>query len=263
MSRYSEKHIRKDSWVKEMLKTYNPELLASLIEKRIKHPNSTGPYVIPTQNETSVDIINAYAVEGPDDFREKIEPAVGLLLYKALHGQMETTNDFLRHLFWIIRESKLVGCHMLLQNWINKNSQFLVSKKLEKQNAMYDALWALAKIQNKDPGIEEYWMNIWREGQTYFWPIAFYGLRYQNPQAACRELPLMVSRKITSHMDKMQYLISGMWNDPACRPFLMDAIRRGLNENGGWAGLILNTLLEKMDDKTKNEVMTLLKESND
>jgi hypothetical protein len=259
MSRYSEKHIRKDSWVKEMLKTYNPELLAGLIEKRIKHSNSTGPYVI--NNETSVDIINAYATEGPDDFKEKIEPAVGLLLYKALHGQMEASNEFLRHIFLIIRESRLVACHMLLQNWINKNSQFLVSKKVEKQDAMRDALYALSRIQNKDPNIEEYWLNIWREGQSAFWCVAFHGLRLQNPEAACKELPLLVSRRIINKMDKTHFLVSGMWHDS--RPQLLNAIRKGLDENSGWAGLILNTLLEKMDDKQKNEVMESLKETHD
>jgi len=261
MSRYSEKHIRKDSWVKKMLRTYNPELLAALIEKRIKHPNSTGPFI--TTNETSVDIINAYSTEGPEDFKEKIEPAVGLLLYKSLHGHMEASNDFLRHLFLIIRESKFVACHTLLQNWINKNASFLTSKRTDKQDAMRDALMAFAKIQNKDSGIEEYWINIWQEGQAHFWPVAFYGLRLQNPESACKELPLLVSRKISNNMDKVQPLISGMWNDLQARPHLERAIKRGLNENTGWAGLVLNLVLEKMDEKQKSEVMESLKERHD
>jgi hypothetical protein len=258
MSRYKEKHIRKDGWVKDLLRTYNPEALATLIEKRIIQPHSNGPYV--QSGETPIDIINAYiGDDGPADFREKIEPAIGLLLYKMLHGEKEVSHTVLRGIFDCIRESKLANCYTLLQSWLNQNASWLISENDKEQNTMRDALMAFAKIQKKDAATEHYWFNIWREGKACYHPAAFHGLRQQNPKAAIAELPLLASRKLAQKLDKAQFLISGMWHDENSKHQLERAIKRGIDDNSGWAGLVLNMLLDKLNETQKSELMERLK----
>jgi len=257
-SRYGETHIRRDAWVKSLFKTYEPEALGELIEKRIKLPLSTGPYVIPSQ-EGPVDIVNALIADGPEGFREKIEPAVGLLLYKMRHGQMEKSNEILQGVFSIIRGSKLTKCLTLVQNWLNENVSLLLSDKAKEQETMREGLMAFAKIQKKDPINEHYWTNLWRHGQACYWPASFHGLRQQNPKLACNELSLLVDRKVHGKLDKAIYLVSGMWNDENARHQLECAIKRGLHDNHNWAGMVLNLLLEKLTEEQRSGVMERLK----
>ena len=40
-----------------------------------------------------------------------------------------------------------------------------------------DGMLAYAQIQEKDPVVENWWFNTWREGSAIWWGAAFNGLR--------------------------------------------------------------------------------------
>lgn len=254
-----EKHIKKDSWLKEIRKTFAPELLADLIKKRIEFPGSTGPYVRnTTENEVSTDIIDALIAETEEN-RRKLEPAVGLLLYKMLHDKMTESHDILRGVFAIIHQSKLVECNTLVYSWLKNNEKRLVSNDARWKQTYRDGIMAYAQVQNRgDKENEDWWHNIWREGSSAWWPAAFLGLRIQNPIAACEELSLLMTR----NTDKTQALLVGTWSDPESRSAFERAIKRGLDENTGWAGFALNMVLEKLTDPDKEKLMLNLKNLN-
>jgi hypothetical protein len=247
--------------MKEINKTFSPELLANLIKKRIEFPNSTGPYVRLHQDEVATDIINALITED-DEYRKKLTPAVGLLLYKMMHDELGESHEILRGVFAIIKDCKLTECDTLVYNWLNNKKNVLVSgtEPIEQRwkQTYREGMMAYAQIQPKDVVVEHWWFNIWKEGSIYWWAAAFTGLRIQNPNSAADELPLLVSR----NTDKVPFLLVGMWNDLNSRGILEDAIRCGLNDNTGWAGLGLNMILEKLNDADKNIIMLNLKSLN-
>lgn len=254
-----EKHIRKDSWVKDVRKTFNPEMLADLIKKRIEFPNSTGPFVRTTQDEDPIDIIHALIAD-TEECREKLTPAVGLLLWRMMHGKLNESHEILRGVFAIIRESRLIECRKLVYNWLNAKNSVLNEKNSASsddskwRNTYREGMMAYARIQGKDKGIEDWWFKIWREGSSVWWPAAFLGFRIQNPDAAAKELPLLISR----NTDKSSYLLLGMWSDDDSRSHIELAIKNGLDDNTGWAGYALNMLLEKLGDSDKTLLMSNL-----
>jgi hypothetical protein len=252
-----DKHIKKDSWVKDMTKTFNPELLSELIKKRIEYPASAGPYVRrDASDELPTDIIDAFIADN-EEFRKKLEPAVGLLLYKMMHGKMTENHDILRGIFSIIRESKLTECRKLVSNWL-VNKYEAGSRDPKWKHTYRDGMMAYAQIQTKDKTTEEWWSNIWKESSSAWWPAAFLGLRIQNPKAACDELPLLISR----NTEKATYLLVGMWTDIKSRGMLERAIKRGLDENTGWGGLALNMILERLTEVDRNKIMLNLRDLN-
>lgn len=260
MSQYNihDKLIKKDSWVKEIRKTFNPELLADLIKKRIEFPASTGPLISTFKEEAATDIIDAFIADS-EEYRKKITPAVGLLLYKMMHGKMTESHEILRGVFAIIRESKLTDCHKLVYNWLQLKHNVQTSSDVKWKHTYREGMMAYAQIQSKDEKNEGWWLNIWREGSSVWWPPAFLGLRIQNPTAACAELPLLITRHLTNEGAMAGYLLVGMWNDPDARGLIERAIRRGLDENTGWAGRALNMILEKLTEQDKNQLMLNLK----
>lgn len=255
----NESHIKRDSWVKSIRKNYGPEQLAELIKKRIDYPASTGPYVRSHQDEEPSDIIDAF-IKDDEEYRKKLEPAVGLLLYKMMNNEIPENHDLLRGIFSIIKHSKLTNCHSLVYDWLKYKFAVMTmgGNSINGQkwrNTFRDGLLAFAQIQPKDAAIEYWWFNIWRESAIAWWASAFTGLRIQNPVAASKELQLMISR----NTDKTVFLLVGMWNDANSRELLETAIRIGLEEDTGWAGLALNMLLEKLSEKERNQIMLSLK----
>lgn len=256
----TESHIKKDSWVKEVRKTFNPEMLADLIKKRIEFPGSTGPYIRHNSDELPSDIIDAFIAHS-EEYKKKLTPAVGLLLYKMMHGKMSENHEVLRGVFSIIRESKLTECQQLVYNWLQKKHGVAFGENADvKWRPTYrEGMMAYAKIQPLgEEQIESWWTSIWRDDCPTWWPAAFLGLRIQNANTACEELPLLVSRNV----DKLGYLLVGMYNDPNCRCRMESSIMEGLDANTGWAGLALNTLLEKLSEVDRTKLMLNLKELN-
>lgn len=254
----NEKHIKKDSWLKDMRRTFKPELIADLIKKRIEFSGSTGPFVRISENELPTDIIDALIAESEEN-RKKITPAVGLLLYKILHGKMSESHEILRGLFSIIHTSKLVECNKLVYAWLRHKYKALASSDQKWKQTYRDAIMAYAQVQNRaDKENENWWYGIWKNGTATWWPAAFLGLRIQNPEAASKELPLLMVRDL----DKTQALLVGMWYDSESRGQFEKAIKAGLDENTGWAGYALNMLLEKLTDEDKEQLMLNLKTLN-
>lgn len=254
----NEKFIKKDSWVKEMRKTYNPEVLANLIKKRIEFSGSTGPFVRISENELPTDIVDAL-ISDSDENRRKITPAVGLLLYKMLHGKIGESHEILRGVFSIIHESKLIECNTLVYNWLQTKFSVLSSTDYKWKETYRDGIMAYAQVQNRsDKEIEAWWYSVWTEGSSVWWPAAFLGLRIQNPDAACAELPVLLSR----NPDKLQALLIGTWSDKESRAAFESAIKCGLDNNTGWAGFALNMVLEKLTEADKEILMLNLKALN-
>jgi hypothetical protein len=252
-----EKHIKKDSWVKDIRKTFNPELLADLIRKRIEFPGSTGPFVSSqTKDEDPTDIIDAFIADS-EEYRNKLTPAVGLLLYRMLHGKLGESHEILRGVFSIIRTSKLIECNQLVYNWLQKKNNAFTSNDPKWKHTYRDGMMAYAQIQSvKNKEIEDWWHSVWKEGSSVWWSAAFMGLQMQNPDVACAELPVLMER----YPEKISYILFEMWNNTECRSKMEIAIKRGLDENTGWAGLALNILLGKLTEADKNKLMLSLKE---
>jgi|ERR1700722_19461875 len=243
-----ENHLN-DKWIKKLIKTYDPGPLAELIAERIKFPTNTGPFIqYNSTEEKPVDIITALISTAPD-FRKKIEPAVGLLLWKMINGHMEERQDLICGAFALIRDNTLIDCTLLLREWLKKNKAYL--KADTKQNIeLYNyALFTLCTIQQKDKELEEFWFDLWRNGKAQFWTAAFYGMRKQSPKMAVDELPLLIERNTSRMTDHL----SCMMSDEECWPLLKQELQDGLKKENEYCGLALNALLAKITDKQERE----------
>jgi len=250
----SDKSVRKDSRVKELLKSHSPDTIAELIQKRIERPLSVGPFVKGFNQELPTDIIDALILSD-NELRDRIYPAVGLLLYNFLHNKTPTNHPVLRGVFSLISNSYLKECYLLLANFLERKKEQSLSGDVSWETTYREAMMAMTRIQHKDNLMERYWLNMWEEKKAVYWPPAFVGLRTQNPVVACRELPLLVSRKL----DKLPYLMAGMWKDGESQQPLEKALREGLRADNGWSGLAINALLTQLKDEQKQELMFRLR----
>lgn len=248
-----EKHVKRDSWVKDIKKTYDPALLSDLIKKRIEFPRSTGPYI--KDGELSTDIVNSFITDD-DSYRNKLAPAIGLLLYKMMNDALGESHELYRGVFYIIRECRLVECKRLVEDWLRL--KFNTIDDLNYLMTYRDALMAYALIQSKNKELEDWWHGIWKCSYSELWGAAFTGLRVQNPVLAATQLPLLVSRDI----NVMPHILVGMWADSVARKEMEICIRNGLNSKIGWAGKALNVLLDKLSEKSKTALLTDMKNLN-
>jgi len=233
-----EQHHYNNAWVKELRRTWRPDLVAALIEKRLSDPEHVGPYCWSggTSKELASDILVALA-EDATAFMDKIVPAVSILLYETLHDKVKYKNETVKLLFSLIKDANISPAGPLVFDWLKKHYSMLISKDNEERELYRVALCAFARVQPKNSVIELFWSNIWLESNSYWWAAAFLGMRMQNPETACIQLPLFVERKLTT----AHYILGGMWSDLKCRYVFIDALRRGLRSSSGWAGLTINS----------------------
>lgn len=243
-----------EKWVKKMIKTQDPGPLAELIEDRIKWPANTGPYIQLHSDEKSVDIITEMVGTFPD-FHDKIENAVGLILWKMLHKKMDEKSELLFGAFNLIKANKFTGCGLLVHDWLSKNVQYLKGDNKNGVELYNTALFAFGAIQiASDKSMEDYWLNMWREGRPQFWAAGFSGLRKQNPMAAVNELPLLAKRN-TANMGNH---LTAMLFDDACWPLLKEELKTGLVNEDEYCGLALNVLLSKLTKPEQSKVIQQL-----
>src|ERR1019366_3088415 len=236
-----ETHLN-EKWVKNMLKTQDPGPLAELIEARIKWPANTGPYILPSSDEAPIDIISEM-IETLPDFRKKTEYAVGLILWKMLHGKMDEKPELLYGAYGLIRDNNLTTCGMLVFDWLSKNTQYLKADNKHGTELYIYALFTFGTIQPaSDKNIEAYWMQLWKDAKPQFWAAAFSGLRKQNPITAIGEVPLLIKRN-TSNVGNH---LTAMLSDEACWPLLKHELKTGIDKDEEYCGLALNILLSKL-----------------
>ena len=259
LDKIKEPHIRRGPFIKGLLKSHDPESLSGLIVSRIENPSTVGPFIaISSTDEQPTDIVWAMIEVEGEEFRKKIAVAVGLILYKMLHNEINPTVPMLSGVFNIIRMSRLTECKVLVYNWLSNNMSVLVDDNHPLKLAYRDGLMTYGRIQDKSELIEAFFYNLWLEGKPYWQSAAFVGLRLQNPKLAMQELPLLASRKLAN----TAALLNGTWKDELTRSQFEAAIKRGLKDgtsgNVGWAGQLLNTLLEVMSEEQKTTIMTNL-----
>jgi hypothetical protein len=254
---YNLPHIKKDSWVKELKKTSEPEALSSLILKRIKSPNITGPWVSKLDDETPIDIITHF-ISKSDDFKKRASPAIGLILFKIINGDIKKSdidyNTILSDVFRLIRENNLTDCNRLIYMWVRDNFDAINSDDQKYKRAYKDALYAYAKIQDKNPKLLSWWEQVWNNWSPYWWEVSFYGMRLNDPQFAIKKIPEVAQR----YEAKFPILLMGMFYDKNAKLPFIKAIRSALDEKSGWAGKFLNEIWSKLNDADRNEIMELL-----
>ena len=246
----NDRWIRKDGWVKDLTRTHDPEELTKLIIKRIQYSATVGPSLKHIDKESPIDILVSF-IEKKDEFRKKLTPAVGLILYKMINGEMKEENDILRGVFDIIHGARMVDCFKLVRKWTLRRNDLLTSEKENEQLVYRGAMMALARIQPKDKDLETYWMAVWRGDKTSYWRAAFTGLRLQNPDVAIQEIPRLIER----NDDKTSYLLRAMLANEDSKPLLEKALRFGINNGELWSAKSLNLILKDIDEKTKTEVL--------
>jgi hypothetical protein len=263
--RLKEPHIHNHEWVKRLRKGTDLEDIGKAIKDRIEWPNSTGPYVNSLDGEVPTDIIAALLDTEPD-LHEKVEKAVGLLLFKVKRGDIGPSNAILQGLFTIIRTNQLFECSTLVHNWLKENVSALLpldrslpfytlNPQEARRNSYKDALHAFAYVQGKNEELEHWWFNLWRESDKFWQFYAFIGLRRQNPEVARDEIPLLLDRKIPNTSS----LLSWFWRDETSRKVFVNAIREGLVHDVKWTGLAMNEALAKMWPVEKEEFIAELK----
>jgi hypothetical protein len=262
--RIKETYVYNHEWVKRLRKGSDLEDIGKAIQDRIEWPNITGPYIHQEENESSVDIIAAL-VDLEPDLHDKIEKAVGLMLYKMKHGDIGPSQKIYQGIFSIIRTNQFFECATLVHNWIKENEslvkplspnlKFYEREPLEaKRNSFKDALHAFAYVQDKSQELEAWWFNLWYDTEMFYQFYAFIGLRRQNPLMAVKEIPLLLDRKLTNTAT----LLAWFWRDEASKKVFVNTIRDGVNNNEKWAGIAMNTALEKMWPIEKEELMISL-----
>jgi hypothetical protein len=230
-----EPHHLTNSWAKDLNRHFRPELMAELIEKRLTEPEKHGHYTYSGGKELPGDVLVAMA-EDSHEFRDKLIPAIGILLYDTVHKDGKMNPRALRYLFDLIKDANFTHHAELVYAWLRKNVGMLDSK-VSTENELYKAaLFCFARIQPNDRTIESFWMKIWEEAGSHWWPAAFLGLIVQNPETACKNLPLLIQRNVANS----RHMLSMMWTDLRCRFIFVDALRVGLRETRGWAGRAIN-----------------------
>jgi len=247
-------YIKRDPWVKDMKKSFDPNEIAILIKKRIDRPAINGPIIRHNNGEISTDIINVF-IEANEEYRRRIVPAVGLLLHNLLHDKEQESHELLRGVFNIIANSKLKDCKLLLYKWLLKKKDAMNCDDIRWKTTYREGMIAYAYVQDREVEIEQWWYNVWKDCSIFWWSPAFLGIRVSNPTLAARQLPLLIER----NYDKGAYLMASMWSDAASKEAFENAIAVGMKDNVGWAGLAVNQVLEKLDDEKKNELMVGLK----
>lgn len=211
-------------------------MVASLVEKRLSDPEHVGPHYWPGSKELPSDVLVSLA-EDADEFRKKLVPAVRILLYHVLHDDKDShKNSMVKSLFDLIKDVNIAECGELVYGWLKEHYSLLLSKRDSERELYRAALCCFARVQPVNTVIELFWSNIWLNADSYWWAVAFLGLRVQNPELACTHLPLFTSRKLTTAHN----ILSGMWSDINCRPAFIDALKRGLRATSGWAGIAIN-----------------------
>lgn len=240
-------YVKRDPWVKSMKKASDPDEIATLIKKRIDSP-ATGPFV--RAGELSSDIVNLF-ISSNEEFKKKIVPAIGLLLYNLLHDKEKETHELLRGVFNIVANSKLKECKSLTYKWLLKKKDAMECDDIRWKTTYREGMIAYAYVQDRLPEIEQWWYNVWTDCSIFWWSPAFLGMRVSNPALAGSEIPKLIER----NYDKGAYLMASMWSDPTSKQAFENAIALGMKENAGWAGIATNQVLEKLDDSKKNELM--------
>lgn len=250
--------ILNDPWVKKFVQTFDAATLASLIAERLTSA-SVGPYVSIHSDEQRSDIIDAFIASGNSLFRTKLEPAVANILYKALNNPSQgyQTDCVLTGIFSIIKNSKLVACRKLMMDWLAKQVSLLTSTYNSEKRLYYQAMFAYANIQEKRAAlVEDWWLNIWKEGDSYFWSAAFYGLRHQNYETALKQIPLLIERR--TKMEKAPAHLYHMWADD--KDWFEHEIRTELEKETGYAGMAINILIQRTNEEERRELFGRLKE---
>jgi hypothetical protein len=247
-------YIKRDPWVKAMKKSYDPEEIATLIKKRIASPGMNGPIVHHNSDETATSIVNVF-IDANQEYKKKIVPAVGLLLYNLLYEKEQESHELLRGVFNIISNSKLKECKLLLYKWLLKKKDAMHCDDIKWKTTYREGMIAYAYVQDREVEIEQWWYNVWTNCSVFWWSPAFLGMRVSNPTLAGSEIPKLIER----NYDKGAYLMASMWSDPASKEAFENAIAVGMKDNACWAGLAVNQVLEKLDNEKKNELMLELK----
>lgn len=247
---------RKQPWAKALIDSNDPEVIAGLIRDRLEKPNTVGPYYTHHMGELPGDVVCCFIVMS-EETRKKIHPAIGFLLHRLTKGEITPTTGLVRGLFSIIHDSKLTECRRDLQLWIKEHQTILVKEgQTEAHETFRAALMAYARIQPmNDSLIEAYWANLWREAFPYWWPVAFTGMRIQNPKLACYEVPMLIERNIPYTKN----LLYAMWSDRIARPMLERAVAKALKTNERWVGLAMTKMVENMDLGEKKALLGALK----
>lgn len=247
---------RKQPWAKELLGCNDSEVIAGLIRARLENPAKIGPFCFVDSGELPGDIICAFIAMG-EEARKKIIPALGFLIFSMEKEDGAKTHNVLRNIFSIIQESKLTELRHQLQIWMRKRHT-ITSKpdKEEDQETFRAALMAYTRVQpTNDDIVEGYWTNLWKEGFEYWWPVAFTGMRIQNPKLACYQLPILIGRNV-QHTENLLY---AMWSDKLARPMIERALANGLKEDAQWAGIAMAKLAQRMNHSDKDNLLGALK----
>jgi hypothetical protein len=249
--------IKRDAWVKALKKAYLPDEIAALIEKRVQSPHMNGPFIRSIDGETAVDIVSNFMLK-EEHYRKKIAPAVGLLLYNLLEERINVTHELLRGVFTIIKDTKLQECFLLLWKWLKKNEQALACDDIKWKTTYKHAMYAFAYVQHSgDTEIENWWMQIWNNGSSFWWGVAFIGLKVQNPVFASTQLENLIKVR---RYEKTTPILTEMFADKQSRELLETAISVGIKENSGWAGYALNQLWGSLGAEERNKMMESLRE---
>jgi hypothetical protein len=244
---------KNDPWVKELKKAYEPKEIATLIQKRLERPYVIGPWL--NKDEEASDIIDKIIAKKEGN-RKKIAPAVGLLLYNLLNEQVPESHELLRGIFNIIGNSKLQECGSLVRKWLIAKKDAMNIDDVKWRTTYRVGMNAYAFVQDlKDEPLRRWWYNVWKDSSSFYWSVAFIGLRMQDPKAAAKELPTLIDRRY----DKTSQILVAMWCDDQSRIAFENVISIALNDGETWAGIALNCMLEKLDDEKRKELLLGLK----
>lgn len=246
--------LKKDVWVKDMLKCSDPEQIAQLISKRIINANFTGPSLSYVSKEEPHDII-CFLCNKDDESRKKIVTAIGLILHTAINDTKYNNVHLMNYVFLIINDCYMVECCHLLTAWTKEKQKLSDSASYQDRLAFKTALGAFAKIQGSNPELIGYWKELWLNNSEFWWDVAFKGLRKQDPVEAVKQLPLLIARG----SDKMDSIIYSAWKDQIFRLYFERAVLRSINERTGWGSWMIHTLYPKLSDEGKKELISNLK----
>ena len=244
----------KDPWLKKLKKSYEPDVLADLIKRRIDFPYTTGPIVCVSNGEISTDIIANLCSN--IEFKAKIQPAVGLILFNILEKKDKEDHDILKGVFALIRDAKLFRCAGLLNRFLQEKVNNTVGDNQKWKTTYREAMMAYAHIQTPNKDMEKYWDSVWASNTPTYWAPAFYGLRMQNPSTAIKNLPKLIERNV----DKKEYLLYGLWLDTGSRYLTELALKKALVKDERWAGICMNLMCKRMSEIEKEKLLLDIKE---
>jgi hypothetical protein len=202
--------------------------LLGFLRGRLTRPYDEGPTLDDRQGEGAEEVFERLAKES-ETFRMRLDETIaGYFRDRAADPADPETHTTTRGLLELVQGLALAGTFSPIRAWLEQHEAVLRSD--ERAGLGHAALGALATSQISGiADTRDFWLCWWQKGPAAWQPRAFMGLRLQDPRAAAREIPELVTRA-EAQPPGAGPLLLGMWKQPEGRTALLTWLKEAADD---------------------------------